>query len=83
MSLTLYISDAEAQQFIAYIQASEIIMRRKNVAYHVVYKEGVSITMVYSFLLLSFLQVLTNGVVYTTCSGNKLVKYKNKEQTPI
>ncbi|KAL7647737.1 UNVERIFIED_CONTAM: hypothetical protein RMT77_001346 [Armadillidium vulgare] len=40
VSLTLYISDAEAQQFIAYIQDSEIIMRRKNVAYHVVYKEG-------------------------------------------
>lgn len=35
-------SDAEAQQFLAYTQSSEIIASRKNVAYHVVYKEGVS-----------------------------------------
>lgn len=41
MSLTLYMSDAEAQQFLAYTQSSEIIASRKNVAYHVVYKEGV------------------------------------------
>lgn len=43
VSLTLYISDAEAQQFLAYTQSSEIIASRKNVAYHVVYKEGVSV----------------------------------------
>ncbi|KAF2358193.1 Glycosyl transferase family 8 [Trinorchestia longiramus] len=41
-SLTLYLSDAEAQQFLAYTQASEIISGRTNVAYHVVYKEGVT-----------------------------------------
>ena len=35
-------SDAEAQQFLSYTQSSEIIASRKNVAYHVVYKEGVS-----------------------------------------
>ncbi|XP_066945439.1 xylosyl- and glucuronyltransferase LARGE2s-like isoform X2 [Macrobrachium rosenbergii] len=40
VSLTLYISDAEAQQFLSYTQSSEIIANRKNVAYHVVYKEG-------------------------------------------
>lgn len=36
-------SDAEAQQFLSYTQSSEIIASRKNVAYHVVYKEGVSL----------------------------------------
>lgn len=40
VSLTLYMSDAEAQQFLSYTQSSEIIASRKNVAYHVVYKEG-------------------------------------------
>ena len=44
VSLTLYMSDAEAQQFLSYTQSSEIIASRKNVAYHVVYKEGVSVT---------------------------------------
>ncbi|KAK4319840.1 hypothetical protein Pmani_009257 [Petrolisthes manimaculis] len=40
VSLTLYMSDAEAQQFLSYTQSSQIIATRKNVAYHVVYKEG-------------------------------------------
>ena len=40
VSLSLYMSDAEAQQFLFYTQSSEIINSRKNVAYHIVYKEG-------------------------------------------
>ncbi|CAL4062930.1 unnamed protein product [Meganyctiphanes norvegica] len=40
VSLSLYMSDAEAQQFLFYTQSSEIINTRKNVAYHIVYKEG-------------------------------------------
>nr|XP_014343495.1 PREDICTED: glycosyltransferase-like protein LARGE2 [Latimeria chalumnae] len=40
VSLALYMSDAEAQQFLRYAQASEVLKRRKNVGYHVVYKEG-------------------------------------------
>jgi hypothetical protein len=41
ISLTLYLSDSEAQQFLAFAQGSEVLSGRKNVAYHVVYKEGV------------------------------------------
>lgn len=40
ISLALYLSDAEAQQFLRYAQASEVLSARRNVAYHIVYKEG-------------------------------------------
>lgn len=35
-------SDAEAQQFLSYAQNSDVLKNRKNIGYHVVYKEGVS-----------------------------------------
>ncbi|CAG0883631.1 unnamed protein product [Darwinula stevensoni] len=40
ISLTLYLSDAEAQQFLSYVLSSELLSSRKNIAYHIVYKEG-------------------------------------------
>ncbi|XP_073204229.1 xylosyl- and glucuronyltransferase LARGE2 isoform X8 [Lepidochelys kempii] len=40
ISLALYMSDAEAQQFLRYAQGSEVLSNRRNVAYHIVYKEG-------------------------------------------
>ncbi|KAG5846163.1 hypothetical protein ANANG_G00146900 [Anguilla anguilla] len=40
VSLALYLSDAEAQQFLRYAQGSEVLMGRGNVGYHIVYKEG-------------------------------------------
>uniref|UniRef100_A0AAV2LRK2 LARGE xylosyl- and glucuronyltransferase 2 n=1 Tax=Knipowitschia caucasica TaxID=637954 RepID=A0AAV2LRK2_KNICA len=40
ISLALYMSDAEAQQFLRYAQASEVLKNRKNVGYHMVYREG-------------------------------------------
>uniref|UniRef100_A0A6Q2Z4P2 LARGE xylosyl- and glucuronyltransferase 1 n=1 Tax=Esox lucius TaxID=8010 RepID=A0A6Q2Z4P2_ESOLU len=40
ISLALYLSDAEAQQFLRYAQGSEVLMARGNVGYHIVYKEG-------------------------------------------
>uniref|UniRef100_A0A8C8RIC4 LARGE xylosyl- and glucuronyltransferase 2 n=1 Tax=Pelusios castaneus TaxID=367368 RepID=A0A8C8RIC4_9SAUR len=40
ISLALYMSDAEAQQFLHYAQGSEVLSSRRNVAYHIVYKEG-------------------------------------------
>ena len=42
ISLALYMSDAEAQQFLRYALSSETLMLRKNVGYHIVYKDGVS-----------------------------------------
>lgn len=42
ISLALYMSDAETQQFLMYVLASETLMARKNIGYHVVYKDGVS-----------------------------------------
>lgn len=40
ISLALYMSDAEAQQFLRYALSSDILMGRKNIGYHVVYKDG-------------------------------------------
>ncbi|XP_045873627.1 LARGE xylosyl- and glucuronyltransferase 2 isoform X2 [Meles meles] len=40
MSLALYLTDAEAQQFLRFVEASAVLSARQNVAYHVVYREG-------------------------------------------
>ncbi|XP_011930582.1 PREDICTED: glycosyltransferase-like protein LARGE2 isoform X2 [Cercocebus atys] len=40
MSLALYLTDAEAQQFLRFIEASPVLAARQDVAYHVVYREG-------------------------------------------
>ncbi|XP_065578708.1 xylosyl- and glucuronyltransferase LARGE2s-like isoform X2 [Artemia franciscana] len=40
VSLALYLSDAEAQQFLSYVQDSHLLRSRRNIAYHLVYKEG-------------------------------------------
>lgn len=40
MSLALYLTDAEAQQFLHFVEASAVLSARQNVAYHVVYREG-------------------------------------------
>lgn len=39
VSLALYTSDAEAQQFYRYVLNSETLSRRKNIGYHIVYKD--------------------------------------------
>jgi glycosyltransferase-like protein LARGE len=39
ISLTLYMSDVEAQQFLRYAFSSEVLSSRKNIGYHV---EGVN-----------------------------------------
>jgi len=43
ISLALYMSDAEAHQFLRYALQSPILSTRQNIAYHIVYKDGVSI----------------------------------------
>ncbi|XP_005089411.2 LARGE xylosyl- and glucuronyltransferase 1 [Aplysia californica] len=40
IAVALYMSDAEAQQFLRYAMGSETIMSRKNIGYHIVYREG-------------------------------------------
>ena len=42
MSLSLYLSDAEADQFVKFAHNSEVLKLRTNVGFHLVYKEGVS-----------------------------------------
>lgn len=59
VSLSLYLSDAEAQQFLAYTHTSEVISSRSNVAYHIVYKEG-------SFYPVNFLRNVAISRVWTS-----------------
>lgn len=40
ISLALYISDGEAQRFLDYALNSETLQARRNVGYHIVYKDG-------------------------------------------
>lgn len=40
ISLALYMSDSEANSFLGYILDSELLKNRKNIGYHIVYKEG-------------------------------------------
>lgn len=40
VSLALYMSDSEAQQLLSYVQSSSELVKRKNVGYHIVFKEG-------------------------------------------
>lgn len=40
MSLALFLSDAEAQQFLKYARESETISRRRNIGFHIVFKSG-------------------------------------------
>ena len=40
VSLALYLSDSESQTFLEHHSSSEILRRRCNVGYHLVYKEG-------------------------------------------
>ncbi|XP_037086454.1 LARGE xylosyl- and glucuronyltransferase 1-like [Pollicipes pollicipes] len=40
VSLAVYMSDAEAQVFLQYVQDSDVLRQRTNVGYHVVYKDG-------------------------------------------
>lgn len=42
ISLALYMSDAEAQQFLRFALSSRVLMSRRNIGYHIVYKDGVS-----------------------------------------
>jgi len=44
ISVTLYMSDAEAHQFLRYAMQTPALASRRNVAYHIVYKDGVSVT---------------------------------------
>lgn len=39
-------SDTEAQQFLSYALGSEILSNRKDIGYHVVYKEGVCFVLI-------------------------------------
>ncbi|EDO48661.1 predicted protein [Nematostella vectensis] len=40
ISLALYMSDSEAQQFLRYALGSPVLKARKNIGYHIVFKEG-------------------------------------------
>jgi len=44
ISVALYLTDAEVQYFLNFVRGSIDLRTRKNIAYHVVYKDGVCYT---------------------------------------
>lgn len=40
ISLAMYMSDSEVQQFLGFHQNSKILTQRKNIGYHIVYRDG-------------------------------------------
>lgn len=40
ISLAMYMSDSEVQQFLGYAQTSKTLSERKNIGYHIVYRDG-------------------------------------------
>ena len=53
MSISLYASDAEAQQFARYSSVSNFLKKRKNIGLHIVYKDGVR-SFIVNFRLISY-----------------------------
>jgi glycosyltransferase-like protein LARGE len=43
ISIALYLTDTEVQSFLDFVRNSPDLRHRKNIAYHIVYKEGVKI----------------------------------------
>lgn len=41
ISVALYLTDAEVQNFLDFVRSSADLRTRRNIAYHVVYKDGV------------------------------------------
>lgn len=55
ISIAVYLTDAEVQSFIDFIQSSDALRNRKNIAYHIVYKDGVSIN---NYLFIIVMKIL-------------------------
>lgn len=66
ISLALHMSDSEAQQFLSYIHSSKELVRRKNVGYHIVFKEGVSNT---NSHLIKHYYLLPNCITFLSIIG--------------
>lgn len=50
ISVALYLTDAEVQNFLEFVRGSIELRNRKNIAYHVVYKDGVCLTRIFYVL---------------------------------
>lgn len=74
ISLALYISDGEAQRFLDYALNSETLQARKNVGYHIVYKDGVRLN--YSPLKRIFFSSLLL-CIFLGCYINLLLRFFN------
>lgn len=54
ISVALYLTDAEVQNFLEFVHGSVELRSRKNIAYHVVYKDGVRLIMIVYILCTYF-----------------------------
>ena len=51
ISLALYLSDTEVHQLLKFVQGSPVLAARRNIGYHVVFKDGVSWCYLLDFFL--------------------------------
>lgn len=57
ISVALYLTDAEVQNFLEFVRGSIELRNRKNIAYHVVYKDGVCLTRIFYVLYTVYYKV--------------------------
>lgn len=48
MSISLYLSDDEAETFLRFVSESVVLSRRRNIGYHVVYKQAVNYSILFA-----------------------------------
>lgn len=60
MTLTLYATDREFQQVISFLNNVSILRMRTNVAFHVVFKDGVGIML--HILKLLFFEIVRHSI---------------------
>ena len=61
MSIALYLSDTEVQRFLSFVTNSETLSNRKNIAFHIVYRDGVSNLTCHNFIIVA---CVSHGLFY-------------------
>ena len=83
ISVALYLTDAEVQNFLEFVHGSVELRNRKNIAYHVVYKDGVRLIMIVYILCTCFCNkvypVVTRCWVISLALGLMLISLKLRE----
>ena len=64
--MAVYASDAEAHHLVTFYEASEVLKKRKNVVFHLVYKQGVSFSF-YNISMVTKVWYIIEGIIDSLC----------------